>query len=169
MKEERYPLRTILDTFTTHKNSIAKKRVIYNQAPIGGIASKWIIIFFLSLPVVLYFALFNSVMFSMLGIAQAIIFYIVFLSIIMILIVTLTFVNNNKVLREIHFSWQSFFPNVDLRQLLSSGTTVYKDFLTYYSQALSENLEEEVLHQRLQENFYQMQEENKELYERMNP
>ena len=46
MQETIYPLKAILETLTKYKDPDVKKRLIYNQSPVGGIASKWIILFF---------------------------------------------------------------------------------------------------------------------------
>jgi len=168
MLEETYTLQTMLDAIIKKKGHQAKKRLIYDQSSLHGIGSKWVIAFFISLPVLLYIGIFNPKIFAMLGIAQAIIFYIVFLSMVMIMIVALTFINNNKVIRQISPSWERLFSNVDLRQVLSSGVSPYKDFFTYYNQALKENLTGEALEMRLKENFLKMQEDNRELFEAIN-
>ncbi|PTB87939.1 hypothetical protein C9925_00985 [cyanobacterium G8-9] len=166
--EEKYTLETILSTLSKIKNGKAKKRLIFDQTPVGGIGAKWIIAFFISLPILLYIGIFNPAVFDMLGIAQAIIFYIVFLSMVMIMIIALTFINNNKVLRQIKPSWDDLFPGIDLKSALSSGATPYKDFFKHYSQAVKEGLEGEKLYAYLQKSFEQMKEENSELLEAMN-
>lgn len=168
MVEENYSLKTILDTLTKTKNGKAKKRLIFDQTPVGGIGSKWVMSFFISLPVLLYVGIFNPAVFAMLGIAQAIIFYIVFLSMVMIMIIALTFINNNKVVRQITPSWDKYFPGVDIRQILSSGATPYKDFFKHYGQAMVENIEENDLHSFLLEAVEQMKKENSDLIEAMN-
>jgi len=168
MQEETYALQIMLDAISKIKSNHAKKRLIYDQSSLHGIGSKWIIIFFISLPILLYIGIFNPKIFGMLGIAQAIVFYIVFLSMMIIMIVALTFINNNKVIRQITPSWEKIFPSVDLQQVLSSGMTPYKDFFSYYNKALKENLKDDALELRLKENFLSMQNENRELYEAMN-
>ena len=77
MKEENYSLDTILATVSKTNNTTAKKRLIFDQGPLEGIGAKWVIAFFISLPIMLYLGIFNETMFNMLGIAQAIIFFIV--------------------------------------------------------------------------------------------
>jgi len=168
MQEETYTLQTMLDAIIKIKNNKAKKRLIFDQSLLNGIGSKWVIAFFISLPILLYIGIFNPKIFGMLGIAQAIIFFIVFLSMIMIMIVGLSFINNNKVIRQITPSWNKLFPTVDLTQILSSGATPYKDFFTYYNQSLNEGLKGEILETRLKEDFLKMQEDNKELFEVIN-
>ena len=168
MKEETFSLKTMLATLYKVKNKKAKKRLILDQTPVGGIGSKWVKAFFISLPILLYIGIFNPKIFGMLGIAQAIIFYIVFLSMTMIMIAGLTFINNNKVIRQITPSWESLFPTVDLKQVLSSGATPYKDFLKMYNQVLVMDLDETELVEKMKENFTKMQEENSEIYESMN-
>ena len=112
----------------------------------------------------LYAGIFNETMFNMLGIAQAIIFFIVFLSMVMILIIAVTFINNNKVLRQVNPSWEKIYPEVDLKLALASGGTPYKDFFKHYSVAVKEGLEGKALEKHLAKAFEQMQEENADLY-----
>jgi hypothetical protein len=144
------------------------KRLIYDQAPIKGIPAKWIIAFFISLPFIEYAGIFNPWMFNLLGIAQAIIFFIVFLSMVMIFVVTITFINNNKVVRQITPSWEKYFPDIDLKMILSSGVTPYKDFFSHYSEAVQQNLKKENLYLFLEKSFEQMKNENSDLLEAMN-
>lgn len=168
MKEETFSLKTMLSTLYKVKNNQAKKRLIFDQVPIGGIGALWVKLFFISLPILLYIGIFNPKIFGMLGIAQAIIFFVVFLSIVMIMIAALTFINNNKVIRQITPSWNSLFPTVDLKQLLSSGATPYRNFIQKYNDLLAMSLDEKEFESKLKESFVAMQEENKELYEAMN-
>jgi len=158
-----YSLETIFESLLKVKNSIAKKRLIFDQAPLGGIPSKWIMLFMLSLPILLFMGLFNPTMFEMLGIAQAVIFFVVFLSMIMILVTAIGFINNTKVMREITPSWEEYFPDVDLKLCLRTSGTPYKEFFKYYNEALEKNLSAEALKEHLKESFIQMENENKEL------
>lgn len=168
MLEETISLQTMLDAIYKVKNTTAKKRLIFDQSNLAGIGSKWVKAFFISLPILLYIGIFNPTRFGMLGIAQAIVFYVVFLSMMMIMIAGLTFVNNTKLLRQIEPSWTNLFPTVDLKQVLASNGTPYKDFLRHYNQALADGLKEKALYDRLKENFAQMEDENRELYEQIN-
>jgi len=168
VKEETFSLKTMLSTLYKVKNNQAKKRLIFDQSMIDGIGSKWVKLFFISLPVLLYIGIFNPKIFGMLGIAQAIIFYVVFLSMVMIMIVALTFINNNKVLRQITPSWNALFPTVELRQVLSSGASPYSNFMNVYNELLKKNLDEKEFEIEMKEQFLNMQEENSELFERMN-
>jgi len=168
VKDETYALKTMLSTLYKVKNNQAKKRFIFDQTPLGGIGSKWVKAFFISLPILLYIGIFNPKIFGMLGIAQAIIFYVVFLSMVMIMIVALTFINNNKVIRQIAPSWKTLFPTVELKQLLSSGASPYSNFMDVYNELLSKHLNEKEFEIEMKEHFSKMQEENRELYERMN-
>jgi ABC-type multidrug transport system fused ATPase/permease subunit len=167
MQNKMYPLENILNALYRVKNKHAKKRLIFNQSPFGGIDAKWLKLFFISLPVLLFAAIFNPFMFGMLGIAAAVVFYIVFLSMTMIITALLIFANNNKVVRMSLPTWNRLFEDVDLKQVLSSGITPYKKFLTYYNQDLQAGLEGEALEKSLQTHFKTMQEENRELFERM--
>ncbi len=168
MQEEQYSLNKILETLVKTKGNIVKKRLIYDQAPVGGIGAKWVIAFFISLPILLYVGIFNPSVFAMLGIAQAIIFYVVFLSMVMILIMAVTFINNNKVLRQIKPSWEHYFSGVELKDILASGATPYKDFFNHYALALEKGLEGEALYAFLKDAIAKMQDENQELFEMMN-
>ncbi|CAA6802703.1 MAG: Unknown protein [uncultured Sulfurovum sp.] len=165
--EEIYSLETILTTLTTVKNNVAKKRLISDQEPIGGISVKWVITFLISLPIMLYAGIFNPVMFEMLGIAQAIIFFVVFLSMVIILAIATVFINNNKVLRQITPSWNKYFEGVDLKLALASAGTPYTDFFKHYNIALNEGLTGKALEERLQQGFATMEEENKSLMDAM--
>ncbi|NOR56071.1 MAG: hypothetical protein GQ531_07660 [Sulfurovum sp.] len=167
MQEEQFSLKTILDTLTKVKNSKVKKRLIYDQAPLKGIGAKWVIAFFFSLPVMLYAGIFNDWMFSKLGIAQAIIFFIVFLSMVMILVIAVTFINNNKVLRQIDPSWKNYFPDVEIKWILTSGVSPYKEFFAYYSEALEKGLEGDDLYHFMQDSFESMKSDNADLVEAM--
>jgi hypothetical protein len=167
MKEENYSLDTILAAVSKKNTTSAKKRLLFDQTLLDGIGVKWVIAFFISLPVMLYVGIFNDTMFNMLGIAQAIIFFIVFLSMVMILIIGLAFINNTKVLRQVSPSWEKIYPEVELKMALASGGTPYKDFFKHYSVAVKEGLEGKALEVFLAKAFVQMQEENAELYAAM--
>jgi hypothetical protein len=167
MEPSDYTLNEILASISTYKKPKAKKRLIFDQAPLGGIGSKWLISFFFLLPLIEYAGIFNPFIFGMLGIAQAIIFYVIFFSMIMILIFALSFINNTKVIRQITPSWQNYFPTIDIDLILSSGASPYKDFFKHYSVALNKGLKNDALYQYLKEAFILMQEENKDLLEAM--
>jgi len=167
MNEPIYPLETILAAISKYKKPKVKKRLIFDQSYMGGIGSKWIIAFFLLLPIIEYAGIFNPWMFKMLGIASAIVFFIVFLSMLMIIVVALTFINNNKVIRQMTPSWKHYFPDVDLTMALSSGATPYKEFLIYYAEALNAGLHGDDLYKNLQQSFHTMQKENADLLDRM--
>jgi len=158
-----YSLETIFKTLLKNNNSPVTKRLIFDQSPIGGIPSKWIIAFMISLPFFLFIGLFNPTMFAMLGIVQSIIFFIVFLSMIMILVTALAFINNNKVIRQITPSWEEHFPEVDLRLCLKTSGTPYKDFFKHYNEAHSQNLSPEAFKEHLAKSFKIMESENQDL------
>ena len=167
MQEEQFKLKTILDTLTKVKNNSVKKRLIYDRSSIGGIARVWLILLLLLLPLLLAAAIFNPSAFSSLGIARAIVFFIVFLSVIMLMVFGIFFLNNNKSVKQITPSWKHYFPGVDLKMVLASGITPYKDFFKYYGESLNSGTKEKELHQALQENFHKMQEENSDFLERV--
>jgi hypothetical protein len=168
MIEENYSLSTILSALTkTNKNSV-NKRLVYDQAPLGGISVKWVIAFCLSLPILLYAGIFNESMFNLLGIAQAIIFFVVFLSMVMIIVVAVTFINNNRVIRDAEPSWNKLFDDVDLRLVLSGGRTPYKDFFKYYGEAVEKKLEGKALETYMVDAISQMKKDNADLLNAMN-
>lgn len=167
MQDKTYALKTILDTISKYKKPNVKKRLIFDQSPVGGLGSKWIIASFLLLPFIEYALIFNPYIFNMLGIAQAIIFFVVFLSIVMILIFTLGSINNARVVKKITPSWESYFPEIDLKLIVTSSSTPYKEFFNHYAKALNAGISAEALHAHLKQAFTTMQEENKELLEAM--
>lgn len=125
------------------------------------------ITFFLLIPFLEYAAIFNPYVFNFLGIAQAIIFFIVFLSIVMILIFALASLNNASVVKKITSSWNHYFPDIDLKLIVTSSVTPYKDFFKHYGAARNKGLENEELHRYLKQVFVTMQTENKDLLEAM--
>jgi hypothetical protein len=162
---QNYSLEAILASISTYKKPNVTKRLIFDAAPVGGLSSKWLIGLFLFLPFLEYAGIFNPYIFTMLGIAQAIIFFIVFLSIVMILVFTLASLNNARVVKRITPSWEHYFPEIDLKLIVTSGATPYKDFYKHCSISLNEGLEGEALHSHLKDAFAIMQEQNKELIE----
>lgn len=167
MQNDIFTLKNILDSISKYKKPDVKKRLIFDQSPIGGLGSKWVISFFLLLPFLEAAGIFNPWMYKILGIAQAIIFFIVFLSIVMILIFTIASLNNAKVVKKITTSWDHYFPDIDLKLIVTSGATPYKEFFTHYAKALNAELKDEALHTHLAQAFVTMQEENKDLIEAM--
>lgn len=167
MPEKNYSLEAILASISTYKKPNVTKRLLFDQSPVGGLGSKWLIGFFILIPFMEYAAIFNPYIFKMLGIAQAIIFFIVFLSIVMILIFALSSLNNARVVKKITASWNHYFPEIDLKLIVTSSATPYKNFYSHCSGAFNDGLEGEALHSYLKEAFSTMQEENKELIEAM--
>lgn len=165
MSKHLYSLTEILTALFKEKNGSIHKRLIYDQTTLQGIGSKWIKLLFVLLPFAMYASIFNPMVFNYLGIAQAIVFYIILLVFTMQIVVVLSFFNNKKVLKRVMPSWQHYFPEVDLKMVLSSGVTPYVDFMKHYEGIIKEGVEEEVLHQRLEASFLQMEEENDQLVE----
>lgn len=159
-----YSLKAILSTFAKSDGS---KRTIFNLSPIGGLGSKYIILFFFTMPFIEYALIFNPYVFSVLGIAQCIVLYIVFLSIIMISIFLISWKIKKTVIKKITPSWEKYFEKINLDLLLSSGRTPYSQFFEYYSKGVVDNKSEEELHRYLLDSFKIMEEENKELIEAM--
>ncbi len=167
MQEHIYPLETILAAISTYKKPNVKKRLIFDQSEMSGLGSKWLIGFFFLLPFIEAAFIFNPFIYSILGIAQAIIFFVVFLSIVMILIFTLAALNNAKAVKKMTASWNHYFPEIDLKLIVTSGATPYKNFYNHCSGAYNDGLRGEKLHFSLIESFGTMQEENKDLLDAM--
>lgn len=168
-----YPLSSILNTFLKHKknsstSSCIQKRLIFNQKELGGVSSGMLILFFIALPFIEYASIFNPYVFGALGIAQSIVVFIVFLVFLMQVVFVIIWKNNKSALAKINSSWESYFPGVDLKLVLSSGVSPYNDFYKAYCEAAEKSSDDEQLHQALLQAFSVMQEENKELLEAIN-
>ncbi|QSZ42809.1 hypothetical protein GJV85_12015 [Sulfurimonas aquatica] len=162
MKNPEFSLKEILSTFTS---SSGKKLMIFNSAPIGGLSNIVYILFFISLPVIEYFVVFNQYVFDKLGIATCIVLYIVLSSILMMVVAAITWKLKKSVVKKITPSWNSYFKEIDLEMVVSSGITPYNNFFDYYSKAIKEGVNEDNLHKYLQDSFKEMQIENKDLIE----
>lgn len=167
-----YPLDALLSTLSkvTKKRDgsfSVIKRTIFNKAFIGGFSSRALVLFFLSLPFIEFALIFNPKVFNYLGIAQSIIFYIVFMSIIMMIIVFVTWRNNKSTFTAIEPSWKSYFSDIDLKILLSSGVSPYSGFFTRYAEVLSDDTSAENLQPALRKIFDTLKEENRDLLEAM--
>jgi len=159
-----YPLKTILSTIA---NAKGEKRLIFNLGPIGGLNSASIVLLLLSLPFIEFAAVFNPFIFNKLGIATCIVIYVVFLSIVMMLVVLTIWLVKKSVVKKITPSWKNYFSEVDLNMVVSSGITPYSDFFKFYKKGLIHDLSEEQLHEYMLDSFKTMQDENKELLSAM--
>ena len=155
-----FPLKTILSTFTDKNGN---KLTLFNAAPVGGLNSLIIKILFLSLPFIEFFAIFNDYVYNKVGLVTQIVVYIVFMSIIMVIIFAVTYMTRKSVVKKITPAWNNYFPDIDLSMVLAVGITPYSDFFKHYTKLLKEELSEGILHEKLKNSFIQMQEENKEL------
>jgi len=169
----KHNLKTILSTVSTFKKNgdkskQVKKRILYNQAPIGGLHINYFWLTFIAMPFIEYAAIFNPVVFPMLGIAQAVVFFIIFLSIVMILIFALYAFNNRVVIDGIKSSFEEYFPGVDVKLILTSSHSPYADFFKAYSLIAGDDLSDEELHEKMKEAMKKMEDENSELLEAMN-
>lgn len=165
MQENQYTIQTIIQSVFKEHNLKIKKRLIYDNALFGGLSSKWIKLAFLILPFAMYAAIFNPLSFKELGIAQAIVFYIILLVFAMQIVVAVSYFNNKKVLKTATNAWEHYFPGIDFKMILSSGATPYADFKKYYEAALADGLEEDALKVKMSEAFQQMEAENTHLVE----
>ncbi|MBT8344327.1 MAG: hypothetical protein KJO45_06390, partial [Sulfurovum sp.] len=120
MQAQHYTLKTILESVFKEKDHKIKKRLIHNNALFGGISSKWIKLAFIVLPFAMYAAIFNPVAFKELGIAQAIVFYIILLVFAMQIVVAASYFNNKKVVKTATKAWEDYFPGVDFKMIISS-------------------------------------------------
>ncbi|MDQ7044679.1 MAG: hypothetical protein Q9M32_02010 [Sulfurimonas sp.] len=161
---QNYSLTTILETLTK-KNG--KKRLLYNFGPVGGWNSSIITMMFFTLPFIEFAVLFNPYSFAYLGIAQSIIFYVVFSSMLMILVAGLIFALNTNLIRKITPSWNALFGERDITLVLSSGVTPYSKFFPKYKELVNENLNEEMMYKALLNALEEMEEENKEMLDAM--
>lgn len=167
MQEQHYTLKTILESVFKEKDHKITKRLIHNNALFGGLSSKWIKLAFIVLPFAMYAAIFNPASFEGLGIAQAIVFYIILLVFAMQIVVVASYFNNKKVVKTATKAWEAYFPTIDFKMIISSGTTPYSDFKKHYELALSDGLDGDALKNRLDEAFAKMEEENTVLVEAM--
>ncbi len=167
MQGKPYTIQTIIKSVFKEKDHKIKKRLIYDNALFGGLSNKWIKVAFFILPFAMYAAIFNPVSFKELGIAQAIVFYIILLVFAMQIVVGVSYFNNKKVLKTATKAWEGHFPGIDFKMILSSGATPYADFKKYYEAALTDGLKEEALQKRMHEAFEKMEAENVHLVEAM--
>ena len=168
MPEKTYALNTILQTIFSYKNNKVKKRIIYDKSPLGGFSSKWTKILFYILPFAMYASIFNKSSFEYLGIAQAIVFYIILLVVAMQIVIGVAYFNNRKVVKTVTASWEHYFPTIDFKMILSSGVTPYVEFINHYEKALNQNLDDKMLYKALQTAVIEMEDENADLLEAMN-
>lgn len=155
-----YPLEIMLSSIADTRG---KKRLVFNPAPLGGINSRLVIAFFILLPIAEYAIFFNPYVFKMLGIATAIVAYIVCLSLVMIIVFLVTWGVNRHVVKKITPSWEHYFSNRELALVLSTGVSPYSEFFAYYAQAVRENISNEELQKFLENGFVEMEEKNKDL------
>jgi len=169
----KYDLKTILLSVSTFKENAdkskqVKKRLLFNQGPVGGLSIKWFWLTFFTMPFIEYAIIFNPIIFPMLGIAQAIVFFVVFLSIVMILIYALYAFNNRSVIDRIKPIWEGYFPEIELNLILTSSHSPYREFFSEYSLVAGDNLSDEELQSKMQEAFKRMEADNVDLLEAMN-
>ena len=168
MEKNIYDLKNIIDTIFSSKNNRVKRRIIYNKSSIGGLSSQWISFLLLLMPFLMYGAIFNPRSFEYLGIAQAIVFYIILLVFAMQIVIAVAYFNNRSVVKKITPSWEHYFKDIELKMILSSGVTPYVDFMKHYEASLSETLSNEELQKRLLKSFEKMENENKNLIDAIN-
>lgn len=165
MQNNNYEIKDIIKSAFKEKSKTIKKRLIYDNALYGGLSSKWIMLALILLPFAMYASIFNPISFNALGIAQAIVFYIILLVIAMQIVIVVAYFNNKKVVKNCKVAWKYYFPTIDFKMLLSAGVTPYVDFKKHYELALKDDLDNDALASRLTQAFSQMEEENSMLVE----
>ena len=160
-----YSLQTLLASISDSKGN---KRLLFNMAPLGGLSSSFLILFFLLMPILEYALFFNPYIFAKLGIATAILGYIVCLSLVMIVIFLVAWRVNASVVKRIRPSWEFYFPNKELEMVLSSRLTPYRQFFDHYSQAIEDKTPDESLHKYLLNAFTEMEEKDRDLLDAIN-
>jgi len=168
MRKKTYNLKEIIETVFKTKNNKLTRRLIYDKSPIDGLGNGWIIALFIVMPFAIYAAIFNKTSFEYLGIAQAIVVFIIGLVFAMQVVMAVTYFYNRNIVKSITPSWEAYFPNVSLKLILSRGVTPYVDFMKHYESMLKENLDNNALHEKLQEAFAQMEKENQNLVNSIN-
>lgn len=144
------------------------KPFFYNNKPIGGMGSAWFVAMLVSLPIMEFILVFNPITISYVGIASAVVMYIIIATMIMMLIAFLTWNYNRVIIRNIHASWNYYFPDVDLDLVLTPRVSPYNNFYHRYKMILAECLEaEEELYKAMKDALLAMENENKELIEKM--
>ena len=162
---KKYSLQEILFSFSDKKGN---RRTLFNMGALGGINTNIVKLFLLSLPFIEYAMIFNPIVFNALGIATAIVFFIIFLSIVMLIVFGVFWKMKKNVINEITPSWNDYFPKQDIMMVLSQGITPYSDFFKHYALILEENLNEEEMHKSLLKAFSTMEDENQDLISAMN-
>lgn len=160
-----HPLKSILATFT---NKNGKKLSLFNAAPVGGMSSLVIKAIILAMPFIEYFAIFNNYVYDKLGLVSQVVMYIVFMSIMMMIVFIIIYMTRKSVIKKITPSWKTYFSDVNLTMVLAVGITPYSDFFKHYSKIVKQDLSDVALHEKLKELFVQLQEENTDLLIAMN-
>ena len=162
-----FTVEQIVNSLYKVKNNRLKRRHIFNRATVGGISSTYLKMLLLLSPLLTYGAIFNKASFEYLGIAQAIIVFIISLVALMQIVLAITYFSNKSLLKRVSESWEELFPGVELKMVLSSGATPYKEFIKHYEDALTRGLSGDKLHEQMKEAFTQMEIENIDLIEAM--
>ena len=159
-----YSLKTILSTFS---KANGKKRLLFNNGPIGGLSSTIVALILYSLPFISFAIIFKTSIFTTLGIATSIILFIISSSIIMITVFIVAIKAKKDVLKAVTASWNSYFEDIDIDLVLASTKTPYSDFFQYYEKVKDLEQTEDELHKYLIDSFKAMREDNKDLIEAM--
>jgi hypothetical protein len=83
------------------------------------------------------------------------------------IIVAVSYFNNRKVLKTASTAFEYHFPGIEMKMILSSGATPYKDFSMHYEKALADGLDGDTLKDRMTKAFKEMELENTHLVEAM--
>jgi hypothetical protein len=162
MNTKEISLDTIMQVITKPSG---KRRIIFDRGKIGGFSAKWYPMIFLLLPIVEFWIIFKTPLFEKLGIATAVVAYIIMLSVVMIIIYSMVRINNSKAIAAISSGWKSCFPEIDLSMLLGSGNHPYKEFFALYQKVSKDGSLS--TQEQLQKIFTELRSRNSELIERM--
>lgn len=159
-----YSLKQILASIA---DTEGKRRLIFNGAPLGSLGNKTIYGVIVALPFIEYALLFNAYSFEKLGIATAIIAYIVFLSTTMMAVFGFVWVHNRNIIKRINPSWSHYFPNVDLNVVMAPNYSPYRQFFYHYGDAIKKEISDDKLHPFIISTIALMEEENRDLLDVM--
>lgn len=157
------PIYSLKQILTAIADKEGKRRLIFNAEPLGGVRSSTIYWIIISLPFIEYAILFNRYSFEKLGIATAIIGYIIFLSTSMMAVFGMVWLNNRNVIKKINNSWAFYYPNVDINLVIASGYTPYRDFFNHYADGIKKQKSDDELQSFITKSIALMEEENRDL------
>ena len=143
-------------------HSDGSRRVVFDGKNVGKTSAACIYVLFLLLPVIEFVLIFKTPFYAKVGHVTAIVAYIVFLSIVMILIYVITKRHNSKVVKSLEPHWLEHFDSPALEEVVYNKTAVYRDFFKHLKQAGLPQSEEQI-YSALKRIFQNLEEENSDL------